>query len=114
MKRILIFFSVAFLSCVAFAQQKKQNLQQIVTTKLTTDIKPYYPKDYFSLFSNNVVNAVIVKSDDIKRDYLAIHIRDFLKKKWNIEIPIVNWKEAKNSKKDLVLFGTVNENTPLR
>src|SRR5690606_32250439 len=38
----------------------------------------------------------------------------FLKKKWNIEIPIVNWKEAKNSKKDLVLFGTVNENTPLR
>ncbi len=114
MKRILIFFSVTFLACATFAQQKKQGLQQIVTTKLPAETKPYYPKDDFALITNNVVNAVIVKSDDIKRDYLAIQIRDFLKKKWKIEIPIVNWKAAKDSKKDIILFGTVNENTPLR
>lgn len=107
--------SAIFYALPSPAQHKeKQVIQQIITEKLPTGLKPYYPGSQFSLLKNNLSNVVIVKSDDIKRDDLATQIRDFLKKKWKIEIPIVNWKEAQKSTKNLILFGTVNENTPLR
>lgn len=114
MKKKLLFFYIMLSAFVVFAQQKEEKLKQIITDKLPAEIKPYYAKKQFSLLKGNAVNVVIVKSDDPKRDYIAEQIKDFLKKKWKIEIPVVTWKEAKSSKKDIILFGTVNDNAALR
>jgi hypothetical protein len=95
-------------------QQYPEKLQQTVTKIFPEDTKAYSSPEYIAMVKDSKANAVIVKGDNADSDHIALVIQKKLKNSWGREFPIVDWENAKHSNSNLILFGHVNSNTPLR
>jgi hypothetical protein len=98
----------------AFQQQQPVKLTQTVTKALPVNMKAYVTPAFIAMAKDNKPNAVIVKVDKQGDSDMALTIQKSLKNKWGILFPIVDYEAAKKSDKNLILYGHVNANTPLR
>src|SRR5690606_766871 len=90
-------------------------LERTVTTAIPADTKPYQPVEYISMaVKGKEGQAVIVKADKDENNKWGELLQAALSKAWGVQIPLVDWEEARAGTKNLILFGKPNYNMPLR
>ncbi|MEJ5961591.1 hypothetical protein [Pedobacter immunditicola] len=110
---ILVVLLCTRVTAQSLQQQSQLRLVQTTTKSFPSEIKAYFPAEFISMGNGKSANAVIVKIDRDDKNR-ALTIQKELKRSWGLEFPIVDWEMAKTTNGNLILYGAVNDNTPLR
>jgi hypothetical protein len=102
------------LNAQGMKQENQPKLIQTVTKSLPAELKAYFSAEFIAIAKGKNTNAVIVKGDREGSAEAALTIQQALKKNWKLEFPIVDWETAKKTNVNLILYGGVTDNTPLR
>src|SRR5690606_23994156 len=71
--------------------------------------------EYISMAKKGgLANVVIVKADKEENNHLGLILQKELAKAWRVDIPLVDWDEARNGDKNIILFGKAKNNMALR
>ncbi|WP_144062659.1 FG-GAP repeat protein [Sphingobacterium paucimobilis] len=91
------------------------NLKRTPTAPISGTMKAYHPSEFISLATKGKAsNVVIVKADKAENNHWGELLRTALSKAWKVDVPLVDWEEARLGNRHLILFGKPNYNMPLR
>lgn len=124
MKNITLIITLIFTFNIAVFAQKidsylyssvTYNLEREITKAIPANIKAYRGQELISMAKKGgIANAVIVKADKDENNSLGIILQKELSKAWKVEIPLVEWEEARSGNKNIILFGKAKYNMALR
>lgn len=123
MKKLKLTILILTFGVTVFAQKIDEYLYSKVTYKLERELtktipantKAYRGVEYISMAKKGgLANTVIVKADKEENNQLGLILQKELAKAWRVDIPLVDWDEARNGDKNIILFGKAKNNMALR